>query len=65
MKTEKMIIEMHTDLAVIKSKVSDMHKTLNGNGSPGILERLRKVENKVWYMMGGTGVIIIILQLIF
>lgn len=40
-------IKLLQDVAVIKDKVSGLDKSVNGNGKPGLCDRVTTVENSV------------------
>lgn len=46
--TQKMLTKMAEDIAAIKNTVADDHKSLFGNGQPGLIERMAKLETRVY-----------------
>lgn len=45
--TQKMLTRLATDTAAIKAIVEQDHKAIFGNGQPGLLDRVGKLETKV------------------
>jgi hypothetical protein len=41
-----MLHEMHADLAVIKATVGKMDHAVNGNGKPGLIDRMTIIEER-------------------
>ena len=51
-----------TEIAEIHQRVKDMHKTLVGNGQPGIVREFNQAKGAIYmlkYLIGGGGVIAI------
>ena len=44
--TQKMLTRMAEDIAAIKKTVEDDHKAVFGNGQPGLVERVTRLETK-------------------
>ena len=44
---QKMLTRLATDIAEIKTIVKQDHKAIFGNGQPGLLDRVAKLETKV------------------
>jgi len=65
MKQSERIIDMHSSIKVMEEKVNNIDKSLHGNGGPGIIQRLRNVENRIWWIVGIGGTVIFFVNLIF
>lgn len=55
--TQKMLTSMAKDIAAIKQTVEDDHKAIFGNGQPGLLTRVAKLETKVGIIAGIAGAV--------
>ena len=55
--TQKMLTRMAEDIAAIKKTVEDDHKAVFGNGQPGLVERVTRLETKGGIVAGCAGVI--------
>lgn len=55
--TQKMLTSLATDIAEIKTIVKQDHKTIHGNGQPGLIERVSKLETKVGIIAAGAGIL--------
>ena len=55
---DNLIMEIHSTLAIVASKVDEDHAAIRGNGRSGLLERVAKLEEndkhkgKLWYVLG-------------
>jgi len=45
--------------------ISDIKKVLNGNGNPGLISKVNKIDRKMAFYAGGLAVIVTAIQLIF
>ena len=41
---DRLIIETHSGMRTVASQIGDHHRTLYGNGRPGVVARLQRVE---------------------
>lgn len=48
---------------VLELKIDTLAKAIMGNGKKGVLDRLRDIENRYWYLAGGIGLLGFILML--
>ncbi len=55
--TQKMLTSMAKDIAAIKQTVEDDHKAIFGNGQPGLLTRVAKLETKVGMVSAIAGAV--------
>ena len=49
---DKMIMEIHADIQVMKTKLDNDWKALNGNGQPGLIARVADIEKQLAVMTG-------------
>ena len=49
---DKMIMEIHADIQVMKTKLDNDWKALNGNGQPGLISRVADIEKQLAVMAG-------------
>lgn len=62
----KEMADVKERLAVIESKVNDMHKAIMGNGSPGLIQRVTKNETILSGVVFVSGLILAaVVSLIF
>lgn len=43
----KELVELKSDVAVMKVQISEMHKALVGNGKPGIVEEIAQAKGSI------------------
>lgn len=57
MMTEEQLSQLLLDIGEIKRIVKDDHKAIRGNGQPGLIERVTRLETKVSIVAAGAGII--------
>ena len=57
------LVEMHSDIQVIKTQVNLMYKAINGNGQPGLIQRVSKLENWRYYTMGAIVIAVFVIEI--
>lgn len=53
------------ELSEIKDDVAKLKKTINGNGTPGLAEKVRNIEGKMALIAGAASTIVICAYTIF
>ena len=57
MMTEEQLSQLLLDIGEIKRIVKDDHKAIRGNGQPGLIERVTRLETKVSIVAAVAGII--------
>ena len=57
MMTEEQLSQLLLDIGEIKRIVKDDHKAIRGNGQPGLIERVTRLETKVGIFAAVAGVV--------
>ena len=57
MMTEEQLSQLLLDIGEIKRIVKDDHKAIRGNGQPGLIERVTRLETKVGIFAAVAGII--------
>lgn len=47
---DNMIMAIHSDIQVMKMKLDNDYKIINGNGQPGLVSRVAEIEKKLAVM---------------
>lgn len=55
--TEEQLSQLLLDIGEIKRIVKDDHKAIRGNGQPGLIERVTRLETKVGIFAAVAGII--------
>ena len=55
--TEEQLSQLLLDIGEIKRIVKDDHKAIRGNGQPGLIERVTRLETKVSIVAAIAGII--------
>jgi hypothetical protein len=55
--TEEQFSQLLLDIGEIKRIVKDDHKAIRGNGQPGLIERVTRLETKVSIVAAVAGVV--------
>ena len=55
--TEEQLSQLLLDIGEIKRIVKDDHKAIRGNGQPGLIERVTRLETKVSIVAAVAGII--------
>jgi cytolysin (calcineurin-like family phosphatase) len=55
--TQKMLTRLAADIAALKTLAEQTRHDLHGNGRPGLLDRVTRLETKVGMVAGVAGVI--------
>lgn len=55
--TQKMFTSIEGKLGRIEALLETDHKAIHGNGQPGLIERVSKLETKVGIIAAGAGIL--------
>lgn len=55
--TQKMLTRLAEDIAALKTLAEQTRRDLHGNGRPGLLDRVTRLETKVGMVAAGSGVL--------
>ncbi len=55
---DRMLMEIHADMQVVKTKLETDYRALYGNGSPGLVARVTDIEKKIASMTSSTSSIL-------
>lgn len=51
------VMEIKTNVHWIKNEIGNINKKIDGNGQPGIMQRLLNLERRQYYYMGAIAVL--------
>ena len=54
--TQKMLTSLASDVSALKALTEQLLKAIHGNGQPGLIERVAKLETKVAVVAGLAGI---------
>jgi len=52
---------LEANLDPIRIEIKAINKALNGNGQPGLIQRVGKLEDWRWYTLGAIGILVFLI----
>ncbi len=49
---DELLLKIHSDIEVMKTKLDNDYRIINGNGQPGLVARVADIEKKLAVMNG-------------